>query len=316
MAAERHLGDRAPVARLPLGTAVTGQEHGLRVADVRRELLHHVVGRKRLSHHDARGIATAGIVRERCHPRGEEPHGAQSCAARRRARPPDVYPPGRRRGRRAAYGAAESIRPNHRGDTHDPAHRPAADRATTAIRSRSRRRGSRPGTARRQVRRDVDVHELHLPVVQLPQPAGCAAVLRPDREHRRRGVRPHRARLGGDQHDAHGRGRRRAREVGGAEGRQGHPQHAALHRRRRRSARAGLEQPPVDGRQRLLLGRPRRGPDAQLLPRDRGAQQQAEGLRDGRASRGPRPHRVPARARRRASDRLRPRAREPHRRRT
>ena len=39
----------------------------------------------------------------------------------------------------------------------------------------------------------------------------------------------------------------------------------------------------VDRRLRVLVGRPGRGPDAQLLPRDRRAQQQAEGLRDGAA---------------------------------
>ena len=77
--------------------------------------------------------------------------------------------------------------------------------------ARPRRRRRRPGAAGRQVRRDVDVHELHVPVVQLPQPPGRAAVLRPDREHRGRGVRPHRARRRHDQHDAHRRRRRRAR---------------------------------------------------------------------------------------------------------
>ena len=68
-----------------------------------------------------------------------------------------------------------------------------ADRAAAAVRPRSRGRRGRPGAARRQVRRDVDADELHVPVVQLPRPPGRAAVLRPGRQHRRRGVRPHRA---------------------------------------------------------------------------------------------------------------------------
>ncbi len=49
---------------------------------------------------------------------------------------------------------------------------------------------------------------------------------------------------------------------------------------------------PWNGRQRVLLRRPRRGPHAQLLPRDRRAQQQAQGLRDGRPSGGPGAHRL------------------------
>ena len=53
--------------------------------------------------------------------------------------------------------------------------------------------------------------------------------------------------------------------------------------------------------------RPRRGPHAQLLPRDRRPQQQAQGLRDGRAPGRPRADRLPARARRRAPGRLRAR---------
>ena len=53
------------------------------------------------------------------------------------------------------------------------------DRAAAAVRSRSGRRRRRPGAAGRQVRRDVDLAELHVPVVQLPRAAGRAAVLRP-----------------------------------------------------------------------------------------------------------------------------------------
>ena len=94
---------------------------------------------------------------------------------------------------------------------------------------------------------------------------------------------------------------------------QGRAQPAALHRRRRGRARPGLQRQALERRLRLLLGRPRRGPHAQLLPRDRGAQQQAQGLRDGRAPGGPRADRLPARARRRAPGRLRAGPGEPHR---
>ena len=196
---------------------------------------------------------------------------------------------------------------------HDSPRRSTADRTTAAVGPRSgggRRRSGAPG---RQVRRDVDLHELHLPVVQLPQPAGSAAVLRPAGEHRGRGVRAHRARFRRHQHDAHRRCRRHTRQGRRAEGRQGHAQHPALHRRRRRGPRPGLHGQAVERGLRLLLGRPHRGPDAQLLPRDRSAQQQAQGLRDGRPSRSPRADRLSARPRRRAPGRLRTRAGEPHR---
>ena len=126
-------------------------------------------------------------------------------------------------------------------------------RAAAPVRSRPGRRRRRAGAAGRQVRRDVDLHELHLPVVQLPQPPGRAAVLRPRREHRGRGVRPHRARLGGDQHDAHRRGGGRARHRRRARLGQGHPQHPAVHRRRRRHAGPGLQRQAVERRLRLLL---------------------------------------------------------------
>ena len=184
------------------------------------------------------------------------------------------------------------------------------DRATASVRTGSRGSRRRAGAPRRQVRRDVDVHELHLPVVQLPQPAGRPPVLRPGREHRSRGVRPHRARRRRHQHHADRRRRGRARQVGIAQGRQGHSQYPALHRRRRSGARPGLEQPPLDGRQRLLVRRSRRGSDTQLLPRDRRAQQQAQGLRDGGASGCACADRLPARPRRRPSAGVRPGARE------
>ena len=92
-----------------------------------------------------------------------------------------------------------------KGSRNDPSLRQDRHGAAAAVRPGSGWRGSGAGAARREVRRDVDLPQLHVPVVQLPRPAGRASVLRPDREHRGRGVRPYRARRGGDQHDAHGR---------------------------------------------------------------------------------------------------------------
>ena len=46
-----------------------------------------------------------------------------------------------------------------------------------AIRAGSSGGSCRSGAAGRKVRRDVDVYELHVPVVQLPQQAGRPAVL-------------------------------------------------------------------------------------------------------------------------------------------
>ena len=75
----------------------------------------------------------------------------------------------------------------------------------------------RPGAAGGEVRRDVHVAELHVPVVQLPEPSRRPSVLRPAVQHRDRGVRPCRARLGDDQHDAdRGDADRRRRAPDGA----------------------------------------------------------------------------------------------------
>ena len=109
--------------------------------------------------------------------------------------------------------------------------------------------------------------------------------------------------------------RRRQGAEGVARRRQGRADEPALPARRPGRAAVRLPGQAVDGRQRLLLGRPDRGPDAQLLPRDRRAQRQAARLRDGRAPGGARADRLPARARRRAPGRLRAGARAPHRRR-
>src|SRR5215217_593358 len=185
--------------------------------------------------------------------------------------------------------------------SHDHSSRPAPDGAPAAVGPGSGRRRSRPGADGWALRRDVDAHELHVPVLQLPQPPGRASVLRPDREHRRRGVRPHRARRRDDQHDADRREPDRRRK--GAERvprrRQGCRQPAPLPRRWPGRAAAGFERPSLERRLRLLVRRPRRGPDPQLLPRD------------GRAPRGPRADRLPARARRRPSGRVRTGARAP-----
>ena len=63
----------------------------------------------------------------------------------------------------------------------------------------------------------------------------------------------------------------------------GHRQPASLPRRRPGRIAAGLAGPALERRLRVLLRRPRRGPDAQLLPRDRRAEREVEGVRDGRA---------------------------------
>src|SRR5581483_9408511 len=95
---------------------------------------------------------------------------------------------------------------------------------------------------------------------------------------------------------------------------QGRRQSAPLPRGRPGSAAAELAGPSLERRLRLLVRRPRRGSDPQLLPRDRSAQQQAEGVRDGRPPRGAGADRLPARPRRRSPDRVGAGARAPDRR--
>ena len=56
-----------------------------------------------------------------------------------------------------------------------------------------------------KLRRDVDLLNYTFQSFNFRVAPGRAAVLRPAREHRRGGVRPHRARRGDDQHDAHRR---------------------------------------------------------------------------------------------------------------
>ena len=178
------------------------------------------------------------------------------------------------------------------------------------VRSRSRRRGRRAGAAGRQVRRDVDLHELHVPVVQLPHPPGRAAVLRP--------------------------GRRTSPPRSSATSSSSRPRSTrcspAPARRARCPSRRDLLNPQhfVAGGAGTLVqdsnGKPWNGDyvtstgdlvedlDAQLLPRDRRAQQQAQGLRDGRPPGRPRADRLPAGPRRRPPGRVRPGGREPDRR--
>ena len=103
----------------------------------------------------------------------------------RRATPGTAGQTGAKGGR--FWGARRpGTRPNdplasHEKRFHDSAHRPASDRAAASLDARPRRRRGGPGAAGRQVRRDVDLHELHVPVVQLPGPPGGAPVLRPRR---------------------------------------------------------------------------------------------------------------------------------------
>ena len=87
---------------------------------------------------------------------------------------------------------------------------------------------------------------------------------------------------------------------------QGRGESASLPRRRPGCIAAELAGASLERRLHLLLGRSRRGSDAQLLPRDRRTKQQAQGLRDGRASGGARADGIPAGSRRRPSGRLRP----------
>ena len=208
----------------------------------------------------------------------------------KRARPPMFIHPGAGDGvqprqpartveefARAPPSRCRIFRPNDRGEAHDPAHRPAPDRAAAAVRPRSRRRRRRPGADGRQVRRDVDVHELHVPVVQLPRPPGRAAVLRPGREHRR-------ARSSATSSSS----RRRSTRCSPARSSERQRPTPARWRASRARATRSTSSPAararclqdshgqaVERRLRLLLGRPGRGSDAQLLPRDRRAQQQA-----------------------------------------
>ena len=103
-------------------------------------------------------------------------------------------------------------RPFTRHMTHVPPHRPARHR--TAQKPTKQDPASAAAVQELlggQVRRDVHADELHLPVVQLPRPRQRPAVLRPHRQHRRRGVRPHRAGLRHHQHAAHRSPTRRRR---------------------------------------------------------------------------------------------------------
>src|SRR4051794_24374786 len=80
---------------------------------------------------------------------------------------------------RDGEGSTRTLDPTTEEVTSDPSHRPAPDGAAAAVRPRPRRGRRSPGAARRQVRRDVDLDELHVPVVQLPDATRRAAVLRP-----------------------------------------------------------------------------------------------------------------------------------------
>ena len=170
------------------------------------------------------------------------------------------------------------------------------------------------GADGRTVRGDVDLPELHVPVVQLPRPAGRAAVLRlvaniaaEEFGH---------VELVAAAINTMLTGRRRRMATSLAESPLeavkgvGNPHHflAGGQGALRRTRRAAM-----DRRLRLLVWRPRRGPDAQLLPRDRRPERQAEGVRDGRASGGAGADRL-SRPWRRPSGRVCAGGREPHRR--
>jgi hypothetical protein len=65
VAAERHLGLGAEVADVVGAAVAGGNESGLAVAEVHRDLLHLLVGHFACVEHDAGGVAAGGGVRER-----------------------------------------------------------------------------------------------------------------------------------------------------------------------------------------------------------------------------------------------------------
>ena len=138
-------------------------------------------------------------------------------------------------------------------------------------------------------------------------PRQAAAVLRPDRQHRRRGVRPHRAGLLHDQPaaDRHDQARQRPRRTRRSSRRGRRAQLLPLHRQRPDGAAGRLDGQPVERQLRLLQRQPQARPAAQLLPGVRRAGEQDPRLRDGRRPDRPRDGRLPAGARRRAHRRLR-----------
>src|SRR6187549_1522354 len=64
---------------------------------------------------------------------------------------------------------------HNQGGQDDSSLRPDRDGAAAAVRPGSRRSGRGPGADGRTFRRDVDVPQLHVPVVQLPRSPGRAA---------------------------------------------------------------------------------------------------------------------------------------------
>ena len=175
----------------------------------------------------------------------------------------------------------------------------------------------RPGADGRSLRRDVDVHELHVPVLELPRPAGRAAFLRPRREHRRRGIRSRRARRDGDQHHAHGsdagvqRTRsHRARDEEPARRREGSATRAtsspAARARFRRTRRAGRGQATTSSSGDLVEDL------THNFFLETGARNNKLKVYEMVEHPAARAHRLPARAWRGSSGRLRTGAREPH----
>ena len=128
-----------------------------------------------------------------------------------------------------------------------------------------------------------------------------------DREHRSRGVRARRARCGRDQHDADGSntdGEHRTRAQGIAGSVEGRRQSAPFPGRRPRSAPQNSQGRPWNGDYIFSSGDLVEDLTHNFFL-ETGAQQQAQGLGDGRASRSPSADRVPARSRRRSPGRLR-----------
>src|SRR3954449_7924545 len=72
---------------------------------------------------------------------------------------------------------SSGVRSTRVGPEHDPSNRPTWGGAPAPVHARSRGRCRRARADGRQVRRDVDADELHVPVVQLPLSPGRTALL-------------------------------------------------------------------------------------------------------------------------------------------
>ena len=191
---------------------------------------------------------------------------------------------------------------------------PAPERAG----SQRRRRAAR--VARRQVRRDVDARELHVPELQLQVEVEAAPLLQPGRVDHRRGTRPRRARVGRRQHarqrPRRRRHRRRRRHFDDpVRGDDRDPRRGQLPVERRRRDADQLERPVVEQRLHHHHRQRRHRPVPQFPPRVRRAPPQAARVRDADRPDRPRGLRLPAGPRLGPRPRLCAGAREDHRRR-